>query len=181
MKTLYILLICLFLVSVTNAQERFLTKNGMISFFSKTPIEDIKAENNQVLSIVDVSNGQMAIAILMKSFMFEKALMQEHFNENYVESDKYPKATFKGDVLDFDKIGGSETATTIKGNLTIHGVTNETTIEAVIKKTVDLLEITGDFFINLSDFDVKIPSIVQNKISQKIKVSFRFQHKPYKK
>jgi polyisoprenoid-binding protein YceI len=181
MKIPYIVLICLFLVSFTNAQERFLTKNGMVSFFSKTPIENIEAENNQVLSIVDVSNGQMAIAILMKSFMFEKALMQEHFNENYVESDKYPKAIFKGDILDFDKMVGLETTASIKGNLTMHGVTNETTIEAVIKRTVDLVEMTGDFFINLSDFDVKIPSVVKNNISQKIKVSFRFQHKPYKK
>ena len=74
-----------------------------------------------------------------------------------------------------------ETTASIKGNLTMHGVTNETTIEAVIKRKVDLIEMTGDFFINLSDFDVKIPSIVKNKISQKIKVSFRFQHKPYKK
>jgi polyisoprenoid-binding protein YceI len=181
MKILSTFFVCLFLVSFNNGQERFLTKNGMISFFSKTPIENIEAENNQVLSIVDVSNGQMAIAILMKSFMFEKALMQEHFNENYVESDKYPKAIFKGDILDFDKMVGLETTASIKGNLTMHGVTNETTIEAVIKRTVDLVEMTGDFFINLSDFDVKIPSIVKNKISQKIKVSFRFKHKPYKK
>jgi len=181
MKAIYTLFICLFLVAFTNAQERFLTKNGMISFFSKSPIENIKAENNQVLSIVDISKGQMAIAILMKSFMFEKALMQEHFNENYVESDKYPKATFKGNILDFDKITGSETTITIKGNLTIHGVTKEITIEALTKKTAAHIEMAGDFFINLADFDVKIPSIVKNNISEKIKVSFRFQHKPYKK
>ena len=181
MKILSTFFIGLFLVSFANAQERFLTKKGMISFFSETPIENIEAQNNQVLSIVDATSGKMAIAILMKSFMFKKALMQEHFNENYVESDKYPKATFKGDVLDFDKMGAIETTASIKGNLTMHGVTNETTIEAVIKRKVDLIEMTGDFFINLSDFDVKIPSIVKNKISQKIKVSFRFQHKPYKK
>ena len=181
MKTVYSLLICLFLVSFTNAQERFLTKKGMISFFSKTPIENIEAENKQVLSIVDVSSGQMAIAILMKSFMFEKALMQEHFNENYVESDKYPKATFKGTILDFEKITVSGRATAIKGNLTIHGVTKEITIETVMKKTAGAIEMKGAFFINLSDFDVAIPSIVKNKISQKIKVSFRFEHKPYKK
>ena len=181
MKAIYTLFMCLFLVAFTNAQERFLTKNGMISFFSKSPIENIKAENNQVLSIVDLSKGQMAIAILMKSFMFEKALMQEHFNENYVESDKYPKATFKGNLLDFDKITGSETVIAIKGNLTIHGVTKEMTIEALTKKTAAHIEMTGDFFINLADFDVKIPSIVKNNISEKIKVSFRFHHKPYKK
>jgi polyisoprenoid-binding protein YceI len=181
MKAIYTLFICLFLVAFTNAQERFLTKKGMISFFSKSPIENIKAENNQVLSIVDLSKGQMAIAILMKSFMFEKALMQEHFNENYVESDKYPKATFKGNLLDFDKITGSEATIAIKGNLTIHGITKEMTIEARTKKTAEHIEMAGDFFINLADFDVKIPSIVKNNISEKIKVSFRFQHKPYKK
>jgi polyisoprenoid-binding protein YceI len=153
----------------------------MISFFSKSPIENIEAENNQVLSIVDVSNGKMAIAILMKSFMFDKALMQEHFNENYVESDKYPKATFKGTILNFDKITASETIKAIKGSLTIHGITKEITIEAVAKKNASAIEMTGDFFINLADFGVEIPSLVKNNISEKIKVSFRFQHKPYKK
>ncbi|MFT5257411.1 MAG: polyisoprenoid-binding protein YceI [Arenicella sp.] len=181
MKIVSIFFMCLFLVSLANAQERFLTKKGMISFFSETPIENIKAENNQVLSIVDLSKGQMAIAILMKSFMFEKALMQEHFNENYVESDKYPKATFKGNLLDFDEITKSEVTIVIKGNLTIHGITKEMTIEALTKKTAEHIEMAGDFFIDLADFDVKIPSIVKNNISEKIKVSFRFQHKPYNK
>jgi len=181
MKILYTFFVCLFLVSFTNAQERFLTKKGMISFFSETPIENIEAQNNQVLSIVDASSGKMAIAILMKSFMFKKALMQEHFNENYVESDKYPKATFKGDIIDFDNITTSEITLAIKGNLTIHGKTKEITIEAVTKKTDEVIEMTGNFFINLSDFDVKIPSVVKNNISEKIKVSFRLYHKTYKK
>ena len=181
MKILYAFFVCLFLVSFTNAQERFLTKKGMISFFSETPIENIEAQNNQVLSIVDASSGKMAIAILMKSFMFKKALMQEHFNENYVESDKYPKATFKGDIIGFDNITTSEITLAIKGNLTIHGKTKEITIEAVTKKTDEVIQMTGNFFINLSDFDVKIPSVVQNNISEKIKVSFRLYHKTYKK
>jgi len=113
--------------------------------------------------------------------MFEKALMQEHFNENYLESDKYPKATFKGNLLDFDEITGSEATIAIKGNLTIHGITKEITIEALAKKMAEQIVMSGDFFINLTDFDVKIPSIVKNNISEKIKVSFRFQHKPYNK
>jgi polyisoprenoid-binding protein YceI len=181
MKAISTVLSCLFLVSFISAQEQFLTKKGMISFFSKTPIENIKAENNQVLSIVDASNGQMAIAILMKSFMFDKALMQEHFNENYVASDKYPKATFKGTILDFDKITVLETIKAINGNLTMHGITKEITIEASIKKTSNAIKMKGDFFINLADFGVEIPPIVKNNISEKIKISFRFQHIPYKK
>ena len=181
MKILSTFFLCLFLVSSANAQERFLTKKGMISFFSETPIENIEAQNNQVLSIVDATSGKMAIAILMKSFMFKKALMQEHFNENYVESDKYPKATFKGDIIDFETITTSERSIAIKGNLTIHGKTKEITIKALTKKTDAVLEMTGDFFINLTDFDVKIPSVVKNNISEKIKVSFRLYHKPYNK
>ena len=181
MKIVSTFFMCLFLVSFTNGQERFLTKKGMISFFSETPIENIEAQNNQVLSVVDATSGKMAIAILMKSFMFKKALMQEHFNENYVESDKYPKATFKGDIIDLETITTSEITLAIKGNLTIHGKTKEITIKTLTKKTDAVLEMTGDFFINLTDFDVKIPSVVKNNISEKIKVSFRLYHKPYNK
>ena len=80
MKTTYTFLICFLFIYNTNSQEQYLTKNGVIKFFSSTPIEDIKAENNQVLSIIDTSTKKMAISILIKSFLFEKALMQEHFN-----------------------------------------------------------------------------------------------------
>lgn len=180
-KTIYILFTCLFLTTFTNGQDKFLTKSGSISFFSKMSIENIEAKNNQVLSIVDAANGQMAIAILMKSFLFEKALMQEHFNENYVESDKYPKATFKGTILDFDAIKTSEIKTAIKGNLTIHGKTKEITINAIAKKTAEAIIMTGNFEIDLADFGIEIPSVVKNNIAKKIKVSFNFNHKPYKK
>ena len=102
MKLIITIFCCFLFVAISNSQERYLTKNGAINFFSKTVLEDITADNNQVLSIVDATNGKMAISILMKSFLFKKALMQEHFNENYVESDKYPKATFTGTILNFD-------------------------------------------------------------------------------
>ena len=180
MKIIYTLFLFLFVAYFANGQERFLTKTGTISFFSKSPLENIEAENSQVLSIVDAGNGQMAIAILMQSFLFQKALMQEHFNENYVESDIYPKATFKGNIIDFDKISATETPVKIIGEITIHGESQKITIEAIAKKTQVAVFMTGDFYINLADFAVDIPSIVRNKIAQKIKVSFRFNHKPYK-
>lgn len=169
------------MASFTNAQGKFLTKKGTTTFFSKSPMENIEAKNSQVLSIVDAFNGQMAISILMKSFMFEKALMQEHFNENYVESDKYPKATFKGQILNFNTATSSETKLKVKGKLTIHGKTKEVTIEALTIKTAEAIKMNGDFFVDLADFDIEIPSVVKDNLAKKIKVSFNFNHQPYKK
>jgi polyisoprenoid-binding protein YceI len=181
MKTLFTILICFICVTATTAQDRYLTRNGEITFFSKAPVEDITADNNQVLSIVDASNGKMAISILMKSFMFEKALMQEHFNENYVESDKYPKATFKGEILNFDAIKDTPTKAEVKGTLTIHGVSKEITIDANFTRKEDAILVDGDFIIELDDFNVEIPAISAKNIAKKIKVSFNFNHTPFKK
>ncbi len=182
MKSLYIILsLLLFSTVVSHAQEKFLTKQGSVSFFSSAPVEDIKADNNQVLSIINTSNGTIAIAILMKSFMFEKSLMQEHFNENYVESDKYPKATFKGEVLNFDTLNQNEQEVTITGNITIHGVTKTLKTLAKISKTTDVISIQGSFTVKVADFNIEIPSLVVNNIAETIEVRFALDHKPYKK
>ncbi len=182
MKSLYIILsLLLFSTVVSHAQEKFLTKQGSVSFFSSAPVEDIKADNNQVLSIINTSNGTIAIAILMKSFMFEKSLMQEHFNENYVESDKYPKATFKGEVLNFDTLNQIEQEVTITGNITIHGVTKTLKTLAKISKTTDVISIQGSFTVKVADFNIEIPSLVVNNIAETIEVRFALDHKPYKK
>ena len=97
MKTLKLALTIVLLLSAValQAQDRYLTRTGHIKFFSKAPLEDIEANNNKVLSIVDLSKGEVAVDLLIKAFEFEKKLMQEHFNENYLESDKYPKSTFR--------------------------------------------------------------------------------------
>jgi hypothetical protein len=183
MKYFYTLIICFLLANTANAQDKFLTKSGKVTFFSEATMENIEAENNQVLSIVDSKDGAMAIAILMKSFLFEKALMQEHFNENYVESDKYPKATFKGKIEDFETTYSSATKTevTVKGTLTIHGKSKEVTIPALFLKKDNAIVMSGEFFVTLSDFDVKIPTVVAKNIAKKIKVSFDFNHSLYKK
>lgn len=160
-------------------QDKFLTKQGYASFFSSTPVEDIKGENNQVLSIVDTKNGKMAIAILMKSFMFEKSLMQEHFNENYVESSIYPKATFKGTILNFDSLIMGENKILVKGDITIHGVTKTIEIEALLTKSKENISVKGTFPVVLEDFNIKIPSVVTNNISKTVEVAFDFDHQPY--
>ncbi|WP_298316519.1 YceI family protein [uncultured Aquimarina sp.] len=181
MKLLNILLFSLLCSAVSFGQGKFLTKKGYTSFFSSTPIEDIKADNNQVLSIIDSSTGTIAISILMKSFMFEKSLMQEHFNENYVESDEYPKAIFKGQIIDFSDANENETTVTIVGDITIHGITKKIEAKGKINKTEESIKLTGDFPIKVADFGIKIPSIVSNNIAKMIKVTFELDHKPYKK
>src|SRR5437868_4715809 len=104
MKNLFCFVVMLILSTGQLFAQKVYTKNGNISFFSKSPIENISANNNQVMSVLSVPTGEMQFSVLIKSFHFEKALMEEHFNENYLESNKFPKAIFKGAVLDMSKI-----------------------------------------------------------------------------
>lgn len=181
MKQIVALVFALNIMSIVNAQDKFITKEGFISFFSHTLVEDIKADNNQVLSIIDTQNGEIAIQLLMRSFQFKKALMQEHFNESYVESHKFPKATFRGVVVNYNELEGENAETEIKGTLTIHGKSKEITIIARINTTASLIKISGDFTVEVADFDIQIPAVVRNNIAKTIKITFDLDHKPYLK
>jgi hypothetical protein len=148
-----------------------MTKTGFIGFYSKTPLEDIRAENNQVYAILDASSHRIAFAVLLKGFLFTKELMQTHFNENYVESDKYPKATFSGSCsgdMDLTKDGIYQVV--IKGDITLHGVTKpiETTAQLEVKNT----HINGSstFKLKPEDFNITIPAIVREKIASEMNV-----------
>lgn len=179
MKTIYTL-IALILVSIqVKAQDKIFTKTGHATFYSHALLEDIKADNNQVVAIIDTKTGEFKILMLMQSFMFKKALMQEHFNENYVESDKFPKAIFKGKIDDVANLNNSGIIT-FKGLLTIHGVTNETTVIANSVIKGDKVLLTGDFMLKIADYDIEIPSLVKGKIAKELKISFDFELKPYK-
>jgi len=180
MKLLYILLFSCLFYNTSQGQEKFITKQGYTSFFSHSPAEDIKADNNQVLSIIDTSTGDIAISILMKSFLFEKSLMQEHFNENYVESDKYPKALFRGKILNINELGKKKQTVTIAGDLTIHGVTQNIQTQAEIIKKEENISLNGNFPVTVADFNIKIPRVVIKNIAKTIKITFELDHKPYK-
>ena len=176
-----ILIICLLLISSQLfSQERYLTKEGYISFFSHSLAEDIKADNYQVLSVIDKKTGEIAIQLLMKSFMFKKALMQEHFNQSYVESYKYPKATFKGFILNLKELDNQNGALEIKGILSIHGKEKEISIKANVQILKDQINLSGNFMVEVADFDINIPIVVRNNIAKTIKVTFDLRHKPYK-
>lgn len=182
MKKLLVLAVLLAGVSGVQAQKYF-TRTGNISFFSSTSIEDIEAHNKTVTAIFDVQSGAIQFAVTMKSFHFEKALMQEHFNENYVESDKFPKSTFKGMIenvkdIDFSK-DGTYTAN-IKGKLTIHGVTKEITTQATF--TVKGGAVVGEakIKVNPEDYDIEIPGVVREKIAKELEVTMKMDFKEKK-
>ena len=178
MKYTFTLIICALITNITLSQDRYITKQGTISFFSHSIIEDIEAENNQILSIVDLENGAIAISTLMKSFMFEKSLMQEHFNENYIESDEFPKATFSGKITNIEDLINKEKVS-IEGNLTIHGISNEIKLVANIEIEGENVSLNGVFSVLVSDYDIKIPSVVRNNIAKTIEITFSLNHKKY--
>jgi polyisoprenoid-binding protein YceI len=175
MNTKYFLcLLTVFSFSLNGFSQKYTTKTGFIGFYSKTSLEDITAENNQVFSVLDAASHHMAFAVLLKGFIFPKELMQEHFNENYVESDKYPKATFSGTCsgdMDLSKDGTYQVV--IKGDLTLHGVTKsiETTAQLDVKK--DHIGGTSVFNLKPEDYNISIPSIVRDKIANAINVKVK--------
>jgi hypothetical protein len=167
----YFLLLLSMCMSFTGISQTYLTKNGFIGFYSKTPLEDIRAENNQVYAVLDASNHRIAFALLLKGFLFTKELMQEHFNENYVESDKYPKATFSGSCSgDMDLSRDGTYQVVIKGELNLHGVTKpiETTAQLDVKNSH--IKAVSAFKLKPEDFNITIPAIVREKIASEMNV-----------
>jgi polyisoprenoid-binding protein YceI len=177
MKTL---LLAILLISFNGfAQQKYLTKAGTVGFEASVPsFEEVAAKNNSVTAIIDISNGEFASLALVKAFRFKNALMEEHFNENYAESNKFPKATFKGKIENFsiDKISSSKSTYKISGQLTFHGVTKMIdNCEATFSKTEKGILMEGNFKVLASDFDIEIPSVVKSKIAEDILIRFTFE------
>ena len=174
MKHVPFLAIFILVAGSAMAQPKYFTKSGKISFYSKSSLENIEAINNKVTSVWDVATGQIEFAVLMKGFEFEKALMQEHFNENYVESDKYPKAIFKGVIENSKAISLNNDnifTTKVSGTLTLHGVTNPVNTSAVITVKSVVIAASCTFSIALADYKISIPSLVEDKINKKITIT----------
>lgn len=155
------------------AQEKYFTKTGRVSFFSDSPMEKIEAHNNRATSVIEVASGKIEFSLLVKGFEFDKALMQEHFNENYMESDEYPKATFTGMItniksVDFTKDGNYDI--TVEGELTIHGVTQKITTKAMIIVSGGKISAKGSFSVNLSDYKVKRPKAVAETVKIEVEI-----------
>ena len=165
------------------AQDKYFTKKGKVYFNASAKMEKVEATNRSAISVIDTKTGNIQFAVLLKGFEFEKALMQEHFNENYVESDKYPKAEFSGLVLNNADIPysqeGNYTAK-VKGKLTLHGQTKEVQAEGKITVKNGSLTLNAEFIILLSDFKIDIPNLVKDNISNDTKISVDCLMEPLK-
>ncbi|HJS01288.1 MAG TPA: YceI family protein [Flavobacterium sp.] len=159
------------------SQDKKSTKTGEITFEASVPsFEEVKATNKGVSCILNTQTGEIAALALVKGFRFKVALMEEHFNENYIESGKYPKAIFKGKIENFDasKLTDAPQKFTINGTLVIHGKTKNITSVALIKKSASKIEIDTNFSVQPEDFDIKIPSVVSKKVAKTVDVKCHF-------
>jgi len=183
MKQFLFLLLFMTTATTTLSAQKYFTRAGQITFSSDTPIEKIEAKNDKATCVVDAEAGRMEFAVLIKAFSFEKALMQEHFNENYLESGKFPKASFKGEIENLASINFEVDGTydaTIKGKMTIHGVTQplETAGEFVVKE--GKISASASFSLLTQDYDIDIPSVVRDNIAKEIMVEVAVDLEPLK-
>lgn len=147
-----------------------------IRFFSSAPMEDIEAVNTRGTSLFDAETGEIAFSIPIQGFQFEKSLMQEHFNENYLESDKYPTATFKGKIIGFDKSAPGKQKAKAEGVMTIHGVSRKVTIDGDLTLAEKSMKVHAVFPVKVADYKIKIPTIVFYNIAEVVEVTVTFDY-----
>lgn len=170
-----LLLICL----IAEAQ-RYKSTESYIRFFSEAPLENIDAINESSSAMIDAGDQTLVIVVPIKEFRFRKKLMQQHFNENYLESDKYPKAVFEGSIQGWDGTNGDFEAVAL-GTLEMHGVTQQVQVEGQLNKDENGLVLTTVFEVQLEDYKIKIPKAVFYKIAEVVEVTAKFTFEPYEK
>lgn len=183
MKNILVLCLALSLTSALSAQKYF-TKTGQVNFTSEAPLEKIEAKNSKATSVLDTEAGRLEFAVLIKAFQFEKALMQEHFNENYLESDKYPKSTFKGTIENNADVAYKKDGTypaIIKGDLSLHGVTKPVMTKAIIRVKDGQISAEANFSVLVADYNIEIPALVKDKIAKTVVISVKVDYEALKK
>lgn len=182
MKKVYLMLIILFTGVNMYAQDLYIAKDAKVSFFSKAPLEDIDAASEKATSLINIKTKQIVSKVAMKSFVFKKPLMQEHFNENYMESEKFPFGKFDGKILediDFSKDGTYPA--TVEGMLDIHGVIKPRTIKGTITIEGGKIKVSTEFQVKVADHNIEIPKLVIENIAEVIDAKFSAEHVLYKK
>lgn len=175
MRPLPLLILSFLIWSFSPAKAQFYqTTNAEISFFSSAPVEDIEAVSNDGVSVLNIDNGAISFKVKVRSFKFEKALMQEHFNENYLESERFPDAILKGEITGgLDPGLSNSQELIIKGDLTIHGVSQEREIPIVVQISKDgkQLRLNSKFEVACKDHKIKIPKLLWENIAEVIEVT----------
>lgn len=173
-KTILLFAVATSMTMISFGQD-YLTRNGKISFFSHTDVEDIKAENNEVVSTINSKTGAMEFKVAIKSFIFPKASMQQHFNDGrYMDSDKFPKAEFAGKISNLKNINFKKDGTykvTVEGKITIKETTKDVKADGEVVIANGVLTTKSVFNLNRKDYNVIGPSMVQNKIADVLELT----------
>ncbi len=166
------------LISTQLFSQNFMSKEGEVQFFSETPLENIEAINESVAGVVNLESGEFAFRLKITDFIFDKSLMQEHFNENYLESDKYPISTFTGSIKNIKELDfTSKQKVEVNGSLLIHGVTKKQDFFSELWLDGHNLHLKSEFKIKLEDYDIDIPKIVFYNIAEVIDVKIEMKLK----
>lgn len=184
MKKISILISAFFLLITAASAQKFMTRTGHISFYSNAPVEKIEAHHYQCSSLINMADSSIVFQVLIKGFEFENARMQEHFNENYLESDKYPRAVFKGKILNLSKDQLSKDGiypAEVEGEMEIHGVKKMIKATGTIEKKGDVIVVKADFPVTLKDYNITIPSSVTGKIAETVDIKVDMELRPYKR
>lgn len=178
----YICIVLLTLLNITKAgQDLYTCKNAHITLFSKALIEDIKATTSAGVSVYNATTGELDLSIPISTFQFEKAFMQQHFNSDYMESDKYPKAVFKGKIQEHMDVAKDGTyPVNVAGDLTIHGVTQKRTIQGSVTIKNGIISMASEFMVKCADHSIDIPQILFYHIAESIKITVSATYNPYK-
>ncbi len=179
-----ILLVLSFIFTLQLSAQIYTAKTGAtsISFYSEAPLENIEAVNKSASIVLKSSTNEIQISLSIQNFKFKNALMEEHFNENYMESEKYPKAIFRGKInepVDYTKDG--ETKVTITGKMELHGVTRDVTMDGLITKTGNDLKLNSKFKMKVADYNIQVPSMYVKNIAEEVDVTFLTVLEPYQK
>ena len=156
------------LLSYNSFGQKFMSRNVEVSFLSETPIENIEAHNNQVSALFNSATGEIVFQVPIRGFHFEIALMEEHFNENYMESEEFPNATLQGQIQNWPDVTNEVTVT---GTLTIHGVESPMSFNGTIEQNDNSWVINSKFSVDAEEFDIKIPKLVRKQIAEDIVVT----------
>jgi polyisoprenoid-binding protein YceI len=166
------------MLSGSSFAQKYTTEKAVVTFFSDAAIEDIAANNTKAAGVFNAATSDVAFSIPIKDYQFEKSLMQEHFNEKYMETEKYPKSTFQGKISGFDLNATGIQQVTSKGTLTIHGEAREVEIPGTIEKQGDNLIMKSKFIVKLEDYKITIPKLLWQNIAEQVEVTVDFTFKP---
>lgn len=181
MKQIICTPIFLLLVNQLSLAQKYVSTQSTVSFYSKAPVEDIEAKSNKGKSIIDLSTNEIVFSIPITSFQFEKSLMQEHFNEKYMESDKYPQAIYKGKIEGFDIKKNGVQKVKAKGKLTIHEVEQSIETEGEMIISTGKITLNHSFKVVLKDHKIKIPKLLWQNIAEVVDVNITFDYKVHEK